>query len=111
MQISKKIALTVIILSAFPLVSLAEVYGGLEGPGASLSITSIGLGIANAIWVVFTIIAVIAFVTAGVLFLTAFGDPTKLTKARSAFIWGIAGVFVAILAYGIVSLIRTLIGA
>lgn len=85
--------------------------GGMTGSGANLSITSIGVAIANAVWVVFTIIAVIAFVVAGIMFLTAFGEPEKLSKARSAFIWGVVGIIVALLAFGIITLIRTAIGA
>ena len=85
--------------------------GGFDGSGSTLSISSIGLGIANAAWIVFTIIAVVAFVIAGILFLTAFGETDKISKAKSAFIWGVVGIIVALLAFGITSLIRSAIGA
>jgi len=76
-----------------------------------LSIESLGLAIVDALWIVFTIIAIIAFLIAGILFLTAFGDTEKIGKARSAFIWGIVGIVVGLLAFTIVSLMRKVIGA
>ncbi|OGZ85049.1 MAG: hypothetical protein A2401_03000 [Candidatus Staskawiczbacteria bacterium RIFOXYC1_FULL_38_18] len=113
MSKTKKISLYFVagILSALPATSLAIVYGGFDGGGAGSSISSIGLGIANAAWIVFTIIAVVAFVIAGIIFLTAFGETDKISKAKSAFIWGVVGVIVAILAFGITNLIKTAIGA
>ena len=45
--------------------------------------------ITTIMWVVFGGIAVIMFVTAGILFLTAMGQPEKVQAARSAFIWGV----------------------
>ena len=89
-------------------ISLAQ--GGLIN-GTSLSIYSLGVSIVNALWIIFTIIAIVMFVIAGILFLTASGEPEKLTKARSAVIWGIVGIIVAILAYTITSLIRNAMGA
>lgn len=84
-------------------------YGGTSG--SSASITSIGVGIVNAVWIFFTVVATIALVFAGILFLTAFGDPKKLAIARSAFLWGIVGIIVALLAYGAINLVKSIIGA
>ena len=92
----------------FPIIVSAQ--GGLH-EGTSLSILSIGSSIVNVLWVVFTVLAIICFVVAGVLFLTAFGDTEKLKTARGAFIWGVVGVVVAILAFSIVSLVRNAIRA
>jgi len=68
-------------------------------------------GLVNAIkgplWVVFGLIALIAFVVAGILFLTAAGNPEKIAQARTAFLWGIVGVVVGIVAYSIISIIET----
>lgn len=66
--------------------------------------------IINGTWVIFGGIAVIAFLIAGVLFLTAGGDPEKITKARQAFLWGVAGVVVGIIAYSIISIVGSIIG-
>lgn len=69
------------------------------------NLTAIVTYIENALWIIFGLIAVIAFVMAGILFLTAGGQPEKIQSARSAFIWGIAGVVVGIVAYSVVAII------
>ena len=97
-----------IVASLLPVVTLAQT-GGMQGPGAGLSITRLGQNIANAVWVVFTIVAVIAFVVAGILFLTTGGDSEKAKNARMATLWGVAGVIIAILAFSITSLIGSAI--
>lgn len=63
----------------------------------------------NLIWIVFGLIVVIAFVTAGILFLTSSGQAEKIQTARSAFLWGVAGVIVGILAYSIVAIISSIL--
>jgi len=62
-----------------------------------------------AVWIVFTGIVVISFVYAGVLFLTSSGDMEKVRTARRAFIWGIAGVVVGILAFWIIDIISRIL--
>ncbi len=62
-----------------------------------------------AAWTVFGIIALICFIIAGILFLTAAGNPEKIQMARNAFLWGVAGVVVGILAYSIISIIERLL--
>jgi len=57
---------------------------------------------------VFTIIAVVCFVIAGVLFLTAQGSPEKIQAARNAFLWGVAGVVVGVLAFTIISIVKSI---
>jgi len=71
------------------------------------SLTQLVTYIEHALWIVFGAIAVICFVVAGILFLTAGGQPEKVQSARSAFIWGIAGVVVGILAYSIIAIVTT----
>jgi len=59
----------------------------------------------NVTGLVFGAIAVICFVIAGILFLTAQGQPEKIKTARSAFIWGVGGVIVGIIAFSIIALV------
>jgi len=66
--------------------------------------------IETAVWEVFGLIAVIAFVTAGILFLTAGGSAEKVAAARSAAIWGVAGVIVGIIAFSIIAIVGSGIG-
>ena len=75
------------------------------------SISSLIQYIENLMWVVFGGIAVICFVVAGILFLTSGGQAEKVQTARSAFLWGIAGVIVGIIAYSIVAIIYSAVGA
>lgn len=109
---TKKIALSLatIGLAVLPIVALAQV-GGSAPTGFATSLETLGQMIVNQIWIVFTIIAIIAFVIAGVLFLTSGGDPEKIAKARSALIWGVAGIVVGILAFTIIAVIRGALGA
>jgi len=59
-----------------------------------------------ATWIIFGVITVVCFVIAGVLFLTAAGDPQKLSQAKLAVIWGAVGVVVGIVAYSIIYLVE-----
>lgn len=55
-------------------------------------------------------IAVLFLIFAGFQFITAGGDPEKLTKARSSLFYGAIGVGVAVMARGLVSFVRGLLG-
>lgn len=59
------------------------------------------------LWAIFGFIALICFIIAGILFLTSAGDAEKIKNARTAFLWGIVGVVVGIIAFSIVSIIET----
>jgi len=108
----KKIALSLAVvgMAVLPILALAQVGGSAPGTFA-VSLESLGQMIVNQIWVVFTVLAIICLIIAGVLFLTSQGDPEKIAKARSALIWGIAGIVVGILAFTIIAVIRGALGA
>lgn len=74
--------------------------------GQIADIESLVETIENFVWIIFGLIAVISFVVAGILFLTAAGNPEKVAQARTAFLWGVAGVVVGILAFSIVAIIQ-----
>jgi len=104
----KKIALNLLSLVvlgavALPVMALAQIGG--NPPAISLNLTTLGNRIANAVWIIFTAIAVIMFVVAGIMFLTAQGEPEKIQKARSSLIWGVAGIVVAVIAFTIITLV------
>jgi hypothetical protein len=65
----------------------------------------------TALWAVFGGIAIICFIYSGILFLSSGGDAEKLKKARSSFIWGVAGVAVGIIAYSIVNIVGNILGS
>ena len=74
--------------------------------GETYDLGDIVAGILNVVWIAFEAIAIVMFVIAGIMFLTAQGEASKLQTARSAVIWGVAGVVVGIVAYGIIGLIQ-----
>lgn len=53
-------------------------------------------------------LTVIMLIFAGFLFLTANGDPTKITKAKQAVIWSVIGFVVSIIAYSVPGIIAKL---
>lgn len=65
--------------------------------------------IEQIVGLVFGAIAVVLFVMAGIMFLTAQGDPEKVKTARNAFIWGVVGVLVGLVAYGIIALVSSMV--
>ena len=90
----------IVIISTLPIVAAAQKTG--------ITLDSLITNIKAATWKVFGIIALICFVIAGILFMTAGGEPEKLQKARSAFMWGVAGVIVGILAWSIITIVETI---
>ncbi len=62
------------------------------------------------IWPIFSAFAILMFIIAGFMFLTANGDPSKTSSAKKALIWGIVGVTVGILAFSIPFIINGLLG-
>jgi hypothetical protein len=105
----KKIKLTLASISTLllPVAVLAQMEPNAPGgPGSTVgSLSQLIHALENAAGLVFGAIAVIAFIVAGVLFLTAAGNAEKVQAARSALIWGIAGVVVGILAFSIIAVV------
>jgi len=64
----------------------------------------------KVLWTVFVGFVVICFVMAGILFLSSFGDPSKISQAKSAFVWGIVGIIVGFLAYSITAMLKGVLG-
>lgn len=100
----KKFLVSFMTLTALVLPVLASAQGVPSG-GASLQ--QLIDGIKSAAWMIFGAVAVVCFVIAGILFLTAQGSPEKVQSARSAFLWGVAGVVIGILAYSIITIVQT----
>ncbi len=77
-------------------------------PAGGKTLAQIITGIQGAVWTIFAGLIIIMFVWAGIMFLTATGNPEKLEKAKKAFMWGIAGVIVGIIALSIEAIITNL---
>jgi len=65
--------------------------------------------ITNWLWRLFAAVAVLAFLIAGFMYVTAAGDSDKITKANNMVKYGIIGVVVALLSAGMVQLIESLL--
>lgn len=61
----------------------------------------------NIIWLIFIAVAIIMFIYAGFLFVTASGEPAKLNTAKLALLGGFIGVAIAMLAISLPSIIYT----
>lgn len=61
------------------------------------------------VWPVFLGLIIIMFIWAGILYLTARGDPEKFKKANLAVVFAIIGIIVAILGYKAVATVRSFI--
>jgi hypothetical protein len=53
---------------------------------------------------------IIMFIWAGILFLTAQGDPTKITGAKKAVLWAVVGTAVGLLAFSVKGIIAKILG-
>lgn len=62
------------------------------------------------VWPVFAGIIVIMTMYTGFLFLASSGDPSRLAKAKTAFLWTIIGIGVGILAFSAYDIIKGVIG-
>ncbi|HCM36390.1 MAG TPA: hypothetical protein DIS53_00440 [Candidatus Wildermuthbacteria bacterium] len=67
--------------------------------------------IVDWIFVVVLVFAVIFIVLAGLQFITGGGDPQAVSQARNKLLWGAVGIAVAVLARGLVTAVRSLIGS
>lgn len=102
----KKILFLVLLCTlVLPSIALAQLHYYSSG----ISIKSMVHDIEMAAGLIFGAVAVISFVVAGVLFLTASGAPEKIQQARSAFLWGVAGVIVGIVAFSIIAIVSRII--
>lgn len=99
------VALSSAALLALPLTSMAIVFTGQPGQ-SNINLIYVIQGILTATWWVFMGLVVILFIIAGIQFLTAQGDPTKLEQARQFVIWGFAGVVVGVLAFSAIVIVR-----
>lgn len=106
-----KLALVSLTVLLLPVMAFAQMEPNAPGgPGVQVgSLQQIVHDIENAMGLVFGAIAVIAFLVAGILFLTAGGQPEKVQMARNAFLWGVAGVVVGIMAFSIVAIVGSMI--
>lgn len=59
--------------------------------------------------IIFTL-GILCMLYAAFLYMTAGGDDSRIEKAKKTFIWGIVGIIVAMLAYGIWTTVYSFLG-
>lgn len=98
-------------LGAFTVDPVPTRYGPIpEGPQTGGEFISVILGLADWLFVILLLAAVIFIVLAGFQFITGGGDPTAVAQARTKLIWAAVGIAVALLAKGAPAAISNLIG-
>ena len=97
----KIVALASLATLALPLAAYAILPPVTPGGNANLSVIGIVNVILNFLWPIFIGFAVIMFIIAAFMFITAQGDGDKVASARQFVIWGVVGVAVGILAFSI----------
>ena len=122
----KKVLFSLVLFSflILPLISLAQPYAPYTPPrtiqgtlpegipdirGHQIEIILIRVG--DWMFTFLLVVAVIMIVASGFLFITAAGDAEKVKKARNLLIYALVGVAVALLANGLIALVRMVIGA
>jgi len=106
-----KLFLASVVALSLPIIALAQMQPIAQGgPGVQVgSLQEIINSITNAMGLVFGAVAVICFLVAGMLFLTAQGSAEKIAAARQAFLWGVAGVVIGIISFSIIAIVASMI--
>ncbi len=83
--------------------------------GANISepndILDVFRNILSFLWQVFTIVTVIFFVIAGLMYATAAGEPTRIDKAKKMLLYGVMGAIVAILSGSVEGVMRGILSS
>jgi FtsH-binding integral membrane protein len=79
-------------------------------PAGGKTIKDIFSAILTPVWEVTFAVAVIMVISSGIMFMTANGEPNKITQARQALIWAIIGLAVATLAFSLQTVVGFLGG-
>ena len=62
------------------------------------------------VWPIVVAAVIITFMMAGFIYLTAQGEPSKISTANKAVAWGVVGVIIIIVAFSIISTVNWLLG-
>jgi len=108
---TQKIISSVAIAASVLLPVMALAYTSVPQPTGNInSVDAMVSSILNVVWPIFIGLAVIMIIISGFLFLTSSGDAEKVKTARTALIWAVIGIVVAIVAYSIPKIVQIAIG-
>lgn len=112
-KIFASVLLVAMMLSVFgtSIVVLAE-GGGVTIPNPLGSTDFGGLlrKIADAVGTLIATLGTIMIIVAGILYLTSAGSPERMSKAKTALVYAIAGIVIGLAAKGIVEIIEQTLG-
>lgn len=80
-------------------------YAALQNPTGFKSLEQVVLAVVNVVQILLIMATVLYLLYAGLMFVTARGEPSKITAARDALLWGMVG---AALVIGAQVLVQTL---
>ena len=58
------------------------------------------------LWTIALTFTIIMFVLAGFQYMTAKGDPSKVSEANKSLVWGVAGATVIVLAWSVIAVVK-----
>jgi hypothetical protein len=103
-------SVTALTLPALALAQFAPPTGTGLQDGGSGGIMGIMKNFLNWILAIVGILGVLGFAIAGILYLTAAGDETRIATAKKAMTWSIVGVVVALLGVVVLKAVSTMLG-
>ena len=85
--------------------------GGVPDPGGDGGhpIADVLMRLLKWLLLIFGFLAIIAFIIAGVLYLSAQGDPRQIERAKKATYWAIIGIVVGLIGYVVINTIDKLL--
>jgi hypothetical protein len=104
------IGFAVLLLAKFTASIVNDIVGTEDATGEGVDmILEVGRALANVLIAVVSILSVIFIVLAGLQFVTSGGDEEKVRKARDYILYAIIGLVVALLSFGVTSIVNELI--
>ena len=103
----------IVLLSSLILLGLATfTYAQVQIPNpiSSDNVKDLLLKIARGVADLIGILGTIMIIVAGILYLTSAGDPGRMGKAKTALVYAIAGIAIALAAEAIISIISDIVG-
>ena len=82
-------------------------YGQIQNPTKFQSLEQIVLEVVNVVQILLIMATVLYLLYAGLMFVTARGEPAKITKARDALLWGMVGAALVLAARVLVTTLQT----
>lgn len=110
---SKFLALSAFILGSTPFCRFATA-GSFENPlgkGGPQSLEQVVAVVVNVVQILLIMATVLYLLYAGLMFVTARGEPAKITKARDALLWGMVGAALILAAQVLVKTLESTVNS